>query len=233
MDTKKFNLEELTYENQSYWEQYRTKVTFLSSSGDAFKSIIPISKVVSLILEGLPINDPYWTDDVEIFEVLKINILKNKPSIKQLETLNRAASGMNVRKQTYIGYYSTDQIYQATKSLRTFGDFVRRYGHILISVGTTATDIIENRGVFRNPWSIITTQGTGLSLSLHAKICKEISLINPNVNILKIRPLQAMKKIILEKVKNITHEGDLTNENEWYEPTLYIPFDSILEHLIE
>jgi hypothetical protein len=73
----------------------------------------------------------------------------------------------------------------------------------------------------------------GLSLSLHARICKEISIINPKVNVLKIRPLQAMKKIILAKVKNVTYEGDLANENEWYEPTLYIPLESIFEHLIE
>jgi len=227
----KFNLDKLS-DNQNFWEQYRTNVVFLCCGGDAFKSIVPISKVVSLILEDLPINDNYWTDDMEIFEILKANILKNKPSVKQLETLSRAASGMNVKRQEYIGYYSTNQVYERTKSLRTFGGFVRRYGHILISVGSTNTgNTIENRGVFRNPWSIIASQGRGLSLSLHAKICKEIQIINPNVSVLKIRPLQSMKKILLSKVKDITYEGDITNENEWYEPTLYIPIDSILEHI--
>lgn len=112
---------------------------------------------------------------------------------------------MNVEKQTHVVYVSKVPVASRVNFLTQsqsfdFGSTVEMYGNLVMSVGVTIRDVVENRGIFRNPLSIIEGGHGSLAMMLHSFTCLVVKDVFPEVTTFKVRPLKKMGQIFLNSL---------------------------------
>jgi hypothetical protein len=202
------------------WESYRTSAQFLTNGGDFFASIGKLAELGSLINDGVELNKfferctipEFWTYDKARFEELITKLKERKITLesakaKELNTIPHASNGMNVREQTHVVYVSKVPVTGIANFDRSssdnqfdFGRYVTKYDSLVMSVGVKIEDIVENRGIFRNPWSIIQGGYGGISMMVHSFTCMVIQEHWPSVKLFEVRPLKNMGEIFMNSV---------------------------------
>lgn len=150
----------------------------------------------------------YWSSNEAKFEDLCNNLKKRKITLdsskaKELLAIPHASNGMNINFQTHIVYVSkipiTGRISFNSQTIG-FEGYVDKYSNLIMSVGTTISNIVENRGIFKNPLSVIEEGYAGIAMMAHSFTCMVIQKHWPEVSIFKVRPLKKMAEIFLRSI---------------------------------
>lgn len=213
------------------WNKYKTEAAFLVTGGNEWVGTIGnLIDIASRINDEVALNEflatstypDFWTSDQQRFEYLKEklrnrNIEADSPKGKELLTIPNASNGVNVSQQTHMVYISKSPIcnradFVSLSSNTGFGSYVDSYGHLILSVGVMINlikDIVENRGIFRNPWSVIEGGYGGLSMMAHSFTCMVIEDYFSSVQTFKVRPFKKMAEIFVNSLpkEQITVNG--------------------------
>ena len=147
----------------------------------------------------------------------------------ELKDVTNAASGMNVHSQTHIAYATktapTGPYFEQPLStiIKDDGDelvsafelFHAKYDNIIMSVGVTVGEFhVENRGIFRNPLSVVKNDNRRIAMQLHRFTCECVSKHWPDVEIFRVRPMQKMAHIFMKSLptEQVTINGRPASE---------------------
>lgn len=206
-------------DDKEKWDEYRNEAGYLVTGGNSY-----LGTIGNLIELGSRINDEidlkefistrtypdYWTCDQQRFDQLKNKLRERKivvdsPKAKELKLIPHASNGVNVRMQTHMVYVSKSPISGRAKLISSssnqgFGAYVDRYGDLVMSVGVTIKDLVENRGIFRNPLSVVQGGYGGIAMMAHSFTCMVVQENWPLVKSFKVRPLKVMGEIFMNSV---------------------------------
>jgi hypothetical protein len=208
-----FAMESIEDSDKRKWTFYRQATAFLIHGGDDGRSVGSLLELADCdgnehkekeFLSRFP-DSSFWSDNKQMFEQLKRQlrerkISSNTPKGKALLTLPQASNGMNVHSQTHVVYASKNPITcraHFSSSQRNFGKFVDRYSDLIMCVGVTISNIVENRGIFRNPLSIIDGGYGGIAMMMHSFTCMASKQSNPEIATFRVRPLKAMGELFM------------------------------------
>lgn len=201
------------------WESYQQSAQLLLMGGNkclggTFGSLQEIYDAIqkdgspNAFLSTRNIPD-FWQGDAfgtlcEQFQ--KIDLTPGSSKREELRDVTNASSGLNVRSQTHIVYATTrpveGPIFPRT-STKSFGwtRFLEMYGDIVMSVGVTIYDTyVENRGIFRNPLSIIANNYRNIAMDLHRFTCECVRERWPRISSFRVRPMQKMAHIFIKSL---------------------------------
>jgi len=165
----------------------------------------------------------FWSEDEYLFhcicdEIRKCDFQKGSHKYSELLSVTNAVSGMNVLSQTHVVYASkypiTIPFSQRQSNKKGIARFQDLYGDIIMSVGVTINkNKVENRGIFRNPLSIITSKYRNIAMILHAFTCFVVQKFFEDVTFFQVRPMEKMGQILFDSLpKNIlTINGQLAD----------------------
>lgn len=128
---------------------------------------------------------------------------KQKNKYHELISITHASSGMNVRKQSHVVYATKTPVIEKFQDRHSkkfgFPRFYEKYQDIIMSVGVNINvedGTVENRGIFRNPLSIIWNDYRGIAMLLHDFTCQTICQFFQSVHTFYVRPMQKMAAIM-------------------------------------
>lgn len=171
------------------------------------------------------------TDDQYDYLVMHMISREVYPKGARWEAFNGIRGGMAsfdpYLAATYVAYVSktpiTGRLQAPDRSLESYSEIHKAFGHILMTVGvSTKADhpVYEDRGIFRNPMSMIEGGYGGISTVLH--VFAGAALVGPiaddtdaePIEYMMVRALPAMRKILEEKlgVDRIRYEEDIPAE---------------------
>lgn len=209
----------------SRWEVYVNSANTLLSGGNDF---IGTWGGILDLYKHTTINDflatrtypSFWTEDTKLFEhiltqIRKCDFEKTSNKYKELLSITHASSGMNVRSQTHVVYASKCPVtipfhLRESHKPRGFAHYYDLYQDIIMSVGVTINEeVVENRGIFRNPLSIISNDHRGIAMFLHTFTCRMVHQYFPQVSIFSVRPMEKMAQILFTTLPkgNLTIDG--------------------------
>jgi len=212
-----FAIESLEAYDRNKWAVYRNMATFFAVGGDGLCSIGSLAKIGSLVNNPKELNEflakktKFWREDPVKFEQLCTHLRNRKISVKspkaeELAEIQRALMGVNVREQTHMVYASKLPINKRMQfqpgKIRQFADYQEEYGHIILSVGVKIQDMVENRGISKNPLSIVEGGYGGIAMMAHSFTCIFVESIHPDITQFRVRPLKMMGKIFLKALPN-------------------------------
>lgn len=246
-----FAMESLEDCDKKKWEFYKNSASMLVNGGcsditvGSFVELGSRAKDITGLREFLTTRTRpnYWTSDQPKFEQLCVklqerNILANSPKAKELSDIPHASNGINVDKQTHMVYVSKLPITGRIEFMANsggFGGYVEKYGDLIMSVGVSINDIVENRGIFRNPLSVVEGGNAGIAMMAHSFTCMVIENSWPEVKMFKVRPLKKMGEIFLNSLPKdqVTVNGipgDKYDKGFEYEQDVQVPI-SVLANL--
>lgn len=211
-----FAIEKIESSDKNKWVQYKNSAAFLINGescdidigsfvelGTRVSDIAELSKF--LATRTLP---DYWTGDSKNFQELCIklkerNIRIDTPKAKELSAIPHASNGVNVNKQTHMVYVSKSPIIgriNFVANSKGFGGYVDKYGDLILSVGVTIGDVVENRGIFKNPLFVVQGGYTGMAMMAHSFTCMVIEKNWSEVKTFKVRPLKKMAEIFINSL---------------------------------
>lgn len=216
-------------EDKQKWSSYRNEASFLVNGGcysSDIGSLVELGSCINneIILKEFLANHThsnFWTCDTERFENLSTklrerNIVVDSPKAKELSTIPHASNGVNVSSQTHMVYVSKSPIlgranFAASSASNpfSFSAYTDQYKDLIMSVGVTINNLVENRGIFRNPLSVIEGGYGGIAMMLHSFTCMVVHDYHPSVETFKVRPLKKMGEIFLSSLpkEKITVNG--------------------------
>lgn len=202
------------------WNSYKQYAQLLVNGEDYFTSIGSFTEIGSLINDAVELKKffetksypEFWTYDKARFEELSAKLKERKITVgstkaRELMTIPHASNGMNVSSQTHVVYISKIPVtgianfdMSPESDQFCFGNYVDRYDNLVMSVGTKIDDIVENRGIFRNPWSVVQGGCGGIAMMAHSFTCMVVKKHWPSVESFKVRPLKNMGEIFMNSV---------------------------------
>lgn len=208
-------------DDRKKWERYKDEVECIVKGGYPgcyIGSLLEIAARVNdeAALKGYlatqPLSD-YWTSNQSKFEDLCAK-LRERPmaagssKAKELSTIPHASDGLNVRQQTHMVYISKSPItgrFDNTRYAhypRDFGGYMGCYGNLIMCVGSNIYQegVVENRGIFRNPLSVVEGGYGGLAMMIHSFTCLTVEQIRPDVKSFRVRPLKKMGDIFMSSL---------------------------------
>lgn len=210
-------------ENKIMWDAYKEEINRVCKGFDKDSTTIGSLRDVLLLIDDEKSLDNflkkntypnYWTLDVKRFNKLRINFKKLTPKQeKELCTIPHASRGLNINNQTHMVYASKTPIIRSSDFISNqyncFGEYVDCYKNIVMSVGVTINDIVENRGIFRNPLSVIKGGYGGISMMLHSFTCMVVKDYYPSIKTFQVHPFGDMARIFLKSLPNdkVTVDG--------------------------
>lgn len=241
-----FGMESLENRDKKKWETYRNTAAWLVNGGRRDFTIGSLIELGSRINDEIVLKEflatrkipSYWTFDQTTFEQLSIklrerNIVVNSPKAKELSAILHASNGLNVDKQTHVVYAAKSPIIgriNFDSDLENFDGYVDSYSDLIMSVGVTIHDIVENRGIFRNPLSVVEGGYAGIAMMTHSFTCMAIEKEWPEVKMFRVRPLKKMGEIFLnslpkDKVTVNGIRGDIYDKGFEYEQDVRVPVE--------
>lgn len=241
--------ESLEKRDSDKWESYKFAAKQLTLDGLGVRSeIATFIDIGSLIHKEALLkrilaekkNSEYWTSDPALFEQLRLkleerNIKPNTSKAAEMKTIPRAMEAFMY--QTHMVYALKVPItgrIEFDSDVKNFAGYRASYGNLIMSVGTNINEVVENRGIFRNPLSVVEGGYAGLAMMLHSFTCMVVQNNFPEVEEFKVRPLRQMVDIILNSVPKdkITINGirgDLYDSHLGNEPTILIPIKVLVD----
>ncbi|MBA2367747.1 MAG: hypothetical protein H0V82_01835 [Candidatus Protochlamydia sp.] len=220
-----FAMEPIEDSDSKKWDIYRNTAASLIHGERGDSTIGSLTQLGSRINDENELNSfllscsypEYWTSEKSLFKQLKENLLERKivvdsPKAKELSMIPYASNGINVSKQTHIVYASKKPVLGRAvfkSPLKGFGRYSDCYGSLIMCVGVTTSDIVENRGIFKNPLSVVEGGFGGISMMAHSFTCMAVENFFPLVTTFRVRPLKKMGEIFLASLPKdqVTVEG--------------------------
>lgn len=211
-----FAMETIEEFDKNKWDSYRNMASLLVYGGVYDITIGSLTELGSRINNEIALKEflatrkrpDFWTSDPQRFENLCANLRERKivadsPRARELLAIPHASNGMNVEKQTHVVYVSKTPVtgrVNFTEKSGGFGGCVERYGDLIMSVGVTINDTVENRGIFRNPLSVIEGGCGAISMMTHSFTCLVVEKNYPEVESFKVRPMKKMGDLFLNSL---------------------------------
>lgn len=215
-ETMYLAIETLDYERRIAWKAYRNAANLMIRGAGGGRLIEIASKVNDLeelnTFLNTQKNSQFWTSDNEIFDNLCRNLKKRPISQDDSRGISTIfiATAIDINNQTHMVYASKTPItghrrFTCTESTHTerFRNYVNDFGNIIMSVGVEINreyPVVENRGIFRNPLSIVEGGYGGISMMLHSFTCMAVKEVNPAVSRFYVRPKPKMEEIFLKAI---------------------------------
>ncbi len=239
-----FAMESIENNDMKKWNYYKNSASTLVWGGYCDTTFGSLSEIGSRINDEIGLMQflnartvsSYWTSNQSHFENLKSNLKKRTVTAdsskgKELSAIPHASNGMNVNKQTHVVYVSktpvASRVNFESKS-KGFGGYVEKYGNLIMSVGVTVNEVVENRGIFRNPLSVVEGGFGGISMMTHSFTCMAVEDNWPEVDTFRVRPLKKMGELFLsalpkEQVTVNGIRGDLYDKGFEKEQNVEVP----------
>lgn len=211
-----FGIETIENSDKKKWELYKNSASTLVNGGCGDISIGSFVELGSRVndMTGLreflttQTHPDYWTSDPTKFEELCVklrerNITVGSPKAKELSTIPHASNGVNVNEQTHMVYVSKSPVIgriDFVAKSKGFAGYIDKYGDLILSVGVTISDVVENRGIFKNPLIIVEGGYAGIAMMAHSFTCMAIENNWPEVKTFKVRPLEKMAAIFINSL---------------------------------
>lgn len=241
-------MESLESFDREKWNRYRNMAILLTQGGECNYTIGSLTEIGSHLNDDTVLNKflashtfpDFWTSDSKRFEQLRDKLRDRKIALgsqkaEELKVVHHASCGMNVEKQTHVVYVSKVPItsrvnFVAQSKSFDFGSTVEKYGDLIMSVGVTIQDVVENRGIFRNPLSIVDGGYGSLAMMLHSFTCMVVKEAFPEVTTFKVRPLKKMGELFLNSLpKHLVTvngiPGDQYNKGFDHEQAVLVPVE--------
>ncbi|MBA3238225.1 MAG: hypothetical protein H0T62_07770 [Parachlamydiaceae bacterium] len=238
-------MESLENDDKNKWEYYKNSASFLVWGGICDMTIGSLAELGSRINDEISLkeflliqtNPKYWTSDQQKFEQLiaklqERQIFVDSTKAKELSTIPYASNGINVSSQTHMVYVSKSPIIGRIQfdshSKKGFSGYLEKYDDLVLTVGVTISDIVENRGIFRNPWSVVEGGFGAISMMTHCFTCMVVEHNYPGVETFKVRPFKKMGELFMNSLpKDQTTvngiPGDLYDRGFEYEQDVRVP----------
>lgn len=211
-----FAIEKIENSDKEKWDVYRNSVSILVNGGCYDITLGSLVEIGSRLNNEIELEEflktrthpDYWTSDRAKFAQLctklqERNIVVDSPKAKELSAIPHASNGVNVSEQTHMVYVSklpiTGRIDFVAKS-KGFSGYVDKYGDLVMSVGVTINDIVENRGIFRNPLSVVEGGYAGIAMMTHSFTCMVVEKNWPKIEMFRVRPLKKMGELFLNSL---------------------------------
>lgn len=211
-----FAMESIEVFDKNKWDTYRNTAALLVNGGCFNITIGSLTELGSRINDKIELkgflatrtHPDFWTSDEQKFEKLcnklrERKIVVDSPKAKELSAIPHASNGMNVQQQTHVVYVSKSPVtgrVNFSEQSKGFGGIVETYGDLVMSVGVTISDIVENRGIFRNPLSVVEGGYGAISMMTHCFTCMVVEDNRPEVKIFRVRPLKRMAELFLNSL---------------------------------
>ncbi len=174
-------------------------------------------------------SSPRFSDmDAPSFDALVANlqvkgIIPDGNKWKTFNAIRAGLAGFSPELCTYVAYISTKPITESLSLLATppstFNEVQQNYKHIIMSVGVTLAQdlpLFENRGIFRNPLSLLEGGHSNIATLLHTFTAKALkSCINQDrqipIEYFIVRALPEMRRILEDAigVDHIRYANDI------------------------
>ena len=246
------------------WGKYKAAAKFLVEGGDCGDTVGSLTEIGSHVNDGGNLKDctsshtfpNFWTSDPATSEKLVANLLKqkivaNSSKVKELSTIPHGSDGVNLQQQTHMAYVSKSPIRGRFKAPAVgsiadylckegFSAYVDCFGDLIMSVGVNIMkkhQLVENRGIFRNPLSVVEGGYGGISMMLHSFTCMVMRSYYTSINDFMVRPLKKMGEIYInaipkELLPQITINGipgDQYTEGFEYEKLVIAPVEILAD----
>lgn len=218
-------MEAIEKSDREKWVRYRDTAAFMVNGGCWGYDIGSLTQLGTRVQNEIEFNEflkskghsDFWTADPQKFELLCAKLRNRKITVdssvaKELAYIPHASNGMNVSNQTHIVYVSKVPVegrINLTAESKGFAGCVESSGNLVMSVGVTINEVVENRGIFRNPLSVVEGGYGGISMMLHSFTCKVVKENFPEVKVFRVRPLKKMAELFLRSlpIDQITVNG--------------------------
>lgn len=166
----------------------------------------------------------FWTQAPEKFDALKQKMLQRKivsgsSTEMAIKGVKQGINGFAPEIQTHVIYASKSPVLGEAKiqygTYNGFDSYMDLYGDILMSVGSTVTYCteesgvlfwkksynvgrVENRGIYRNPISIVEGGYGGLAMMLHSFTAMVHAKKEVSVKTFRVRPTEHMCELLLK-----------------------------------
>lgn len=213
-----FAMETLETSDREKWEFYRNMATMLVQGGQCQYTMGSIAQIGSLVNDDAALRkflatrkDPdFWTSDSKRFEQLCERLRQRKiqtgsPKAEELKDVSYGSLGLSIEQQTHVVYASKAPVkgrihFVAQTERFGFARVSEMYGDLIMSVGVSIGEMVENRGIFRNPLSIIEGGYGSLAMMIHSFTCSVAKEHFPQVTTFNVRPLKKMGEIFFNKL---------------------------------
>jgi hypothetical protein len=211
-----FVIETIEDSDKNKWVLYKNSASTLVNGGSCDISVGSLIELGSRVddMKGLreflttQTLPDFWTSDQIKFEELCIklrdrNISVNSPKAKELSAIPLASNGVNVNLQTHMVYVSKSPVIgriDFVSKSKGYSGYIEKYSDLIMSVGVTISDVVENRGIFKNPLSIVEGGYAGIAMMAHSFTCMAIENIQPKIKIFRMRPFKKMAEIFLNSL---------------------------------
>lgn len=243
------------------WNKYQMDAFGIINGGDGSVHIGKITELASIINDESSLKKflskqlyhystetcAFWQGDPQRFEQLKDKLRNRKidgTKAEEIKNINQAMNGLS-SKQTHMVYASKSPIlgrvdFDAKSTKYNWGGYIDRYGDIIMSVGSTIRNYeVENRGIFRNPLSIIEGGNGGIAMMLHSFTGMVVKDHFPSIETFVVSPFGKMAQIAASTLpkEKITIDGIRGDhyvrafENNQAEKTFRIPIDVLANFL--
>lgn len=206
-----FGIESLERFDREKWDCYRNTSILLVLGGLCDFTIGSFAEIGSHLHDEQALKaflatrkmPDFWTSNPQKFEELCRKVRTRKialgtPRGIELSVIPQASYGMKIETQTHIAYASKIPV-TGRINLRTqyshYQDIAEMYGDLIMSVGVKITDVVENRGIFRNPLSIVEGGFGSLAIMMHRFTCLVVKDNFPAVTTFEVRPLTKMGEL--------------------------------------
>lgn len=221
-----FAMEKLEDHDKNKWIIYRNQANMLINGGCCdynIGSLIDLATHIQSDIDGFLASVPdsnFWLNpsvesESSIFNKLRKSDITSKKA--ELMTIPQASYGMNIDTQTHIVYASKSPIIgriRFNSKSKGFQKYMENYGDVIMSVGVTiGPHTVENRGIFRNPLSIIDGGYTGISMMMHKFTCMMVRELYPEISIFRVRPLKKMGEIFIYSLRKLESRENITVNN--------------------
>lgn len=210
----------LDEKEKNKWENYKTSAS-LFVTGNIFMQIGKLTELATCINDPEKLNEflskqklnskpfQFWDGDSKTFEYLKQKLEENKilpgsSKAEELTNLLQAMNGLNP-SQSHMIYVSKSPItgranFDSKSDRFDLKEYISRYGNIIMSVGSDVSGVVENRGIFRNPWSLVEGGHTGIAMMLHSFTGMVVKKHYPSAKQFRVRPFGKMAQIVASQL---------------------------------
>ena len=212
-----FGMELLDETNILLWHQYIRHTTFLMRYA---RGAIEVLSVMCQQEKREPYTDKNaqfsgftqkeYTAYLDELEAKQFFTTKKRAVFQGIRTSISGFDGIGMSAGSYMTYASkipvtsrrifSEMTLQEWVSIKTYNDI---YGDLIMTVGSRMfleKDFYTNRGIFRNPSSVIEGGYKNISLLLYGFSGKALKIRAPHVRFMKVAPLRVMKKIMKKNI---------------------------------
>lgn len=191
------------YENHNYQFKHDSEQQLAEVIANTGLAADEFKKIIQLLGRNEFNNINLYNSDKRMFVSKKDNLrvlARNSSGSANMDTIPEGTTKYIVYATKKPGFRIQDI---PLKDRLSLGEFRAYYNNLVMCVGSNFKELtsFEDRGIFRNPFSVIANDYKGIAMIMHGFIAAVAERFFPTVNCMIVRPLPIMQKLICATLK--------------------------------